>query len=478
MNVLFVSSEAVPFVKTGGLADVAGSLPRALRQAGARVSVFLPLYRSIDMAGLAYTGYAATITAGARSIEFEVFESGAGEFFIHSPELFDRAELYGTGDGDYSDNATRFSVFCRAVLTSSILMDIKPDIVHVNDWQTALIPVYMKTLYARDMADVVSLLTIHNLGYQGVFPPPAIYDTGLPESLFNVDSLEFYGRLSFLKGGILASDAINTVSKTYAAEMQTEAFGFGLDGVLSAHASRLSGIVNGIDYSQWNPESDALISDNYSARDLEGKRRCKSDLSRRAGFSRPDAPLLGVVSRLAGQKGIDLIVDACPEILELGCNIAVLGRGERDLEARLREQYEKYSDRIWLSFEYDEQAAHEIYAGSDVFLMPSRYEPCGLSQLIAMRYGTIPVVSATGGLMDTVMDFSGGAKATGFVFEMGTPEGFLECIKRTLEVFDDKPRWKTLMLNAMRSDFSWEHSASLYLELYDKTIARSAQRAG
>jgi starch synthase len=473
MNVLFAASEAVPFSKTGGLADVAGSLPGALRDAGAKVSLFIPRYRSSGGINLSRTGYGGGIHAGGRVWEYNLFEDGAGAYLIDCPELFDRDELYGTGAGDYSDNPLRFSFFCRAVLESSAAMDISPDVLHANDWQTALIPLYMKTTYSDVFPDAASVLTIHNIGYQGLFSPSAIWDTGLPESLYNKGTLEFYGQLNFLKAGIIAADSVSTVSRTYAGEIMQPESGFGLEGILRGRADSLYGIVNGLNYTEWDPATDGLIPARYSISDMDGKAVSKRAFSREAGFDDIDRPLVGVVSRLAHQKGIDLVAAGGRDMVEMGLNVAVLGRGDPELEKSLTKLARELEGAFWVSLLHDERAAHEVYAASDMFIMPSRYEPCGLSQLIAMRYGTVPVARATGGIVDTVEDFSMSNGGTGFTFRGDDDTAMLKCLKRAVAVFGDRDLWSLLMSNAMRSEFSWDTSARKYIELYEKTLVRT-----
>ncbi|MFC1549488.1 glycogen synthase [Nitrospirota bacterium] len=411
--------------------------------------------------------------AGGRVWEYSVLEDGKGAYLIDCPELFDRDEIYGTGAGDYSDNPLRFSFFCRAVLEAASAMDIRPEIVHVHDWQTALLPVYMKTTHRDSFPDAATVLTIHNLGYQGLFSPSAIWDTGLPEDLYNNGTFEFFGQLNFLKAGIIAADSVSTVSRTYAREIMTPESGFGLDGVLMDRADNLFGIVNGLDYSEWDPAADLLIPARYNASDMGGKSLSKRAFSENAGFDDIKRPLAGVVSRLAHQKGIDLVVEAGREMVEMGFNVAVLGRGDAELEESLRDMAKELKGSFWVSLLHDERAAHEVYAASDIFLMPSRYEPCGLSQLISMKYGTVPVARATGGIADTVVDFSRSDSGTGFTFKRDDAPALLECLERALKVYGDRPRWGRLMSNAMRSEFSWDKSAKGYIDLFEKTLART-----
>lgn len=475
MRVLFAASEAVPFSKTGGLADVAGTLPSALREEGADVFLFIPMHRSAAGMDIQESGYGGGISAGGRIWEYNVLEDGSGTYLFDCPGLFDREELYGTRAGDYSDNPLRFSVFCRAVLETAISMDLKADIVHAHDWQTSLIPVYMKTLYEEPFHDSVSVLTIHNLGYQGLFSPSAIWDTGLPESLYDNGTFEFHGKVSFLKAGIIAADAISTVSPTYAKEILTPDMGFGLDGVLRDRTGDIYGIVNGLDYSEWDPSYDRMIPSSYSVDNMKGKEICKREFCEMSRFVDPGRPLAGVVSRLAHQKGIDLIVEAGREMVEMGLNVAVLGRGDNEMEERLRELSNELSGNFWVSLVHDERAAHEVYAASDIFLMPSRYEPCGLSQLISMKYGTIPVVRATGGIADTVEDHTSGGNGTGFTFSGSDKGALTTALKRALKVFRDRERWNSLVRNSMLSEFSWARSAEKYIDFYKQLMDKAGR---
>lgn len=471
MKILFASSEAVPYAKTGGLADVSGALPRALAASGVDVSVFVPLYPSARGFSLVDTGCAGRIDAGGRLTGYSLYQSPDGMYyFIDCPELFDRDGLYGTKEGEYADNALRFSMFSRAVLESAGAMLMEPDVVHANDWQTGLIPLYMKTLYAEMFADAASLMTIHNLGYQGHFPPSAITVTGLSASHYNPGVLEFYGKLNYLKAGIVAADMVNTVSKTYAEEILAPAMGFGLDGVLREKAGDLRGIVNGLDYAEWDPSTDKLIPSVYSSGNLTGKAACKREFSGKAGFTDAKRPIAGVVSRLVYQKGMDIVADTAREMVAMGYNLAVLGTGEPAIEERFAGLGRELAGRFWLCPAYDERAAHEVYAASDVFLMPSRYEPCGLSQLIAMRYGSLPVAHATGGIVDTVIDSSDDTERTGFTFAPDDSDELLQCLRRALDIYNRPPAWKSLMGNAMGVNYSWDHSAGEYIALYEDAM--------
>lgn len=467
MKVLFVCSEAAPFSKTGGLGDVAGSLPAALGGTGVDVSLFIPCYSRSGSTEYRHTGFGGGIMSGGRFIEYSVHEAGkGGVYMIVCPELFEREGIYGKGGREYADNPLRYSFFSRAVLETADAMGLTPDVVHAHDWQAALVPVYMKTLYREQFGSTPSLLTIHNLGYQGVYPPTVMDITGLPWDIYNPGVMEFYGQINFLKAGIVMADHVNTVSETYAMEIQEPEYGFGLDGVLRGLGDRLSGIVNGIEMGLWNPESDPVLPAQYSARDLSGKAACKKKFLNVAGLKGMDRPLAAVVSRLAHQKGIDLVASAAEGLMDMGFNVAVLGTGAPDLEESLATLAKENPQRFWLSNTYDEAASHLMYAASDVFIMPSRYEPCGLSQLIAMRYGSIPVAHATGGIVDTVADVPKGGSGTGFLFKGASADSLTGAMRRALNMYRNKPRWASLMQAAMSLDYSWHASAQKYAGLY------------
>jgi starch synthase len=462
-RVLMVGSEAAPFAKTGGLADVLGSLPAALARLGEEVAVLLPLYRGTPTppSGPILT---LPIQVGPHAYNVaihEVIRHNVRYLFADCPPLYDRDGIYGThgtvGGGDYPDNHIRFAVLCQAALGVARSI-FRPDVFHAHDWQAGLLPVYVRESFALDPTffGVRCVLTIHNLGYQGSFPASAIADLGLDARLFHPEGLEFFGRLNFLKAGIVWSDAINAVSPTYAREIQTPEFGFGLDGLLRSRASKLTGILNGVDYEEWNPETDRHLPANYSARDLSGKRACKRELLEEMGLTaEADRPLIGIVSRFAQQKGMDLVTAILPLA---NAALVVLGSGEAPLENAFRSLAASYPDRIAVRLGYDEGLAHRIEAGADMFLMPSRYEPCGLNQIYSLRYGTVPVVRATGGLEDTVTE------QTGFKFLVDL-EG---AVQAALEAFQDRETWAARMRRGMGQDFSWNASAGEYQLLYSK----------
>ncbi|MBI5887561.1 MAG: glycogen synthase [Deltaproteobacteria bacterium] len=430
LSVIYVSPEAVPFSKTGGLADVAGALPSALKGLGAAISVFLPLHRQTASGGfnLADTGVTVSVPIGVKEVRGRVLksvETGVDTYFLKCDEYFDRTHLYTTHDGDYSDNLERFAFFSRGVLEAVKVLKIRPDIIHANDWQTGLIPAYLKDVYKQDsfFSKAGTVFTIHNLAYQGLFPA-ALYDlTGLGKGLnplrglFTPEGLEFWGKVSCLKAGIVYSDVITTVSRTYALEMQTTDYGCGLEGVLKERKDDLHGIVNGVDYDEWDPAEDTLIPANYSPDDLTGKAVCKKELLKKFGLTvKASTPVIGMVSRFTHQKGFDLVAEAAPDIMKLGAAVVILGTGEKKYQLVAEGLAAAYPGRFAVNAAFDNALAHLIEAGSDIFLMPSLYEPCGLNQIYSLKYGTVPVVRATGGLEDTVKAYPLPG-ATGFKFK-------------------------------------------------------------
>jgi len=474
MKILMVASEAVPFSKTGGLADVVGALPHALQGLGHEVGVVLPLYRMTRLENPSTLFPSVTAPLGA-NVHFAsvkmVVEKGVKFYFVDYPIFFDRAALYGTPDGDYPDNAERFGLFSRAAIEIAQL-DFEPDVLHCHDWQSGLVPVMLRTLYARSptVARVPVLFTIHNLGYQGLFRADILSELGLPASLFTIDGLEFYGKVNLLKGGLVYADAINTVSRGYAREIQTQEYGFGLDGLLRKRSAVLSGIVNGVDYSEWDPATDKFLAANYSPEDLTGKRKCKKDLLKEFGLPAADGdrPLIGIVSRLSAQKGADLIAHAANELMAEELAMVVLGSGDAIYEDLFRKLAERYPGKVAVRIAYDNVLAHKIEAGADMFLMPSRYEPCGLNQIYSLKYGTVPIVRATGGLDDTVEQVDRATEqGTGFKFADYSAKAMMEAIRAALEVYRHPKLWRKVMLNGMRQDFSWGASAAQYVRLYE-----------
>jgi starch synthase len=473
MKILFVASEGMPYSKTGGLADVVEALPKALGEMGHEVAVLLPRYRGNKTTSTVASSVSVAIGDAMR---FPAIAEGQGHagvryFFVEDPSFFDRQHLYGDRNGDYPDNAERFTEFSRAAIEFMKRIWL-PDVVHCHDWQSALVPVLLSTQHAADPAvrSLPTVLTIHNLGYRGIFPETALRRCGLPESLFRLDGLEFYGQVNFLKGGLIFADYLTTVSPRYAKEIQTQEYGWGLDGVIRNRADRLVGILNGVDYSEWSPEADKFIAQNYSARSLEGKEICKKDLLRAFGLPEEnlEGPIVGIVSRFVDQKGFDLIAEVANELAREVLAIIALGTGQPEYEALFERLAEKYPKRAAVRIGYDNALAHKIEAGADMFLMPSRYEPCGLSQIYSMRYGTVPVVRATGGLDDTVQNFDPSTKqGTGFKFEEYNGRALLECLRTAVQIYRDRDAWRAIQTSAMAQDFSWRSSATSYVTVYE-----------
>ena len=483
LRLLLISSEVEPFAKTGGLADVAGALPQALATLGHDVRVLMPKYRGVERHGTLRTAVPRVrVPIGDRTTEGALLEGRLGRavpvYFLAHDHYYDRPALYGTGQGDYLDNCERFIFFCRGALEALRALGWTPHVIHANDWQSGLVPVYLETLYKDDPAlgEVGTLFTIHNLAYQGVFWHFDMPLTGLGWDLFTPAGLEFYGKLNFLKGGLVFADVLNTVSKTYAQEIQTPEFGCGLEGVLQYRRADLHGVVNGIDVAAWDPATDRDLTKPYSAEDLAGKAACKQALAQELGIDADGAPIIGIVSRLAAQKGLDLVLEALPELVEAGFELVLLGAGEPGLETAFGQAARASRGRIAIRTGFDGALARRIYAGADMFLMPSRYEPCGLGQMISMRYGTIPIVRRTGGLADTVVEARPARRTgTGFGFAEPTARALLEAATRALAAYREPALWRQLQRNAMAQDFSWPASAREYVALYRKA-AKAAGR--
>jgi starch synthase len=482
VHVLFAASECVPFSKTGGLADVVGALPRAIAELGHQATVYLPLYRQTQLKAPRTVIASITIPFDDRYRFCSVLDGGklhgVQYYFIDYPPFYDRDALYGTPLGDYHDNPERFALYCRAVLEASKILGV-PDVFHCHDWQTALIPVLLRALYDEDPAlgAVPTVFTIHNMGYQGVFSPDTLPLLMLPWDLFTITRLEFFGKVNFLKGALTYSDFITTVSRKYAQEIQTVEYGFGLEGVLRSRNPNVAGILNGVDYCEWNPAADPFIAAQYSPESLQGKQECRRDLLRCFSLDpESTAPVIGIVSRFAAQKGFDLIALASDRLAHLNVNVVVLGSGDKDYEDLFQRLVRQYPGRFAVKVGYDNQMAHKIEAGSDMFLMPSRYEPCGLNQIYSLKYGTVPIVRATGGLDDTIEPFDlRTGKGTGFKFHEYSAEALLSTMQAALNLFDKPKEWCKLMLNGMARDFSWTVSAREYLKVYEK--ARATRRA-
>lgn len=483
MRILFAASEALPYAKTGGLADVIEALPRALVKLGHEVAVFLPLYRGVKATAISLASM--TIPQGTRlrfpAIANGGLHRGVRYFFLDDPFYFDRDGLYGDKNREYPDNAERFTEFSRATieLAKQVWM---PDLIHCHDWQTAMVPVLLRTSYADDPAvlDLPVVFTVHNMGYHGVFPKESLDRAGIPPAVFHPGGIEFFGNVNFLKGGLVYSDYLTTVSRKYAEEIQTSEFGFGLEGVVRMRADRLVGILNGVDYSAWSPDRDTLIPAKYSAKNLAGKRECKLALLDEFQLLKdnPNRPVLGIVSRFADQKGFDLIARIVREMLQEDILLAVLGTGERRYEELFRALATDFPGRVGAVIAYDNRLAHLVEAGADIFLMPSRYEPCGLNQIYSLRYGTVPVVRATGGLDDTIEPFDlEHGTGTGFKFWEYSGSALLHTIRQALHHYSDEGVWKRIQLNGMAQDFSWNTSAAEYARLYEAARAARNQTA-
>ena len=468
MKIAFCSSEVFPFAKTGGLADVCGALPLALAKLGHQIVIFLPHYKSIDQKKFSITKVNERLSKTTLAKNIEVY-------FIRQDGLFNRSGLYGDEKGDYPDNLERFQFYCRSVLDLLKQLNIEADIIHCHDWQTALISVYLKEKYQDDSfySSMKTLLTIHNLAYQGIFPREEYKKLGLKEDLFGLEGFEYFGKINLLKAGIIFSDAVNTVSPQYAKEIQTHEFGCGLEGVLRLHKDSVVGILNGLDHEFWNPRTDRLIEKNYSSDDfVKGKLENKKALEKTTGLS-VDAkvPLFGFIGRMAHQKGIDLILDSAEELARLNAQFIIQGTGDGEYSAKLREICQRFPEKFAVWFKFDEKMAHQIYAGSDFFLMPSLFEPCGLSQMISLRYGTIPIVFKTGGLVDTIISFDKNKEqGNGFMFEDYTQEGFVSVIKTAVGVFHNKKEFHHLIEDGLQADFSWDQSAKQYAGLYQHCL--------
>jgi starch synthase len=481
MKILFVASEVTPFAKTGGLADVTGSLPKILKDMEHDVRIIMPFYRMVEMSG-------AGIKKGRKGVEFQMGgvthkgllrQTSLGDipvYLVENREYFQRDQLYGTPAGDYPDNHLRFAFFCRAVLQLLKRMDFRPDIIHCHDWQSALVPILMKYEHKEDpfFMRTACIYTIHNLAYQGIFPKETIPEMDLDPDWFTMDKLEYYGKVNLMKGAILTADVISTVSETYCREIQTPEMGCGMDGLLQQRSHDLYGIMNGLDYSEWNPATDVEITKNFTPSTLSGKGANKKRLQKVLGLDQiKDIPVLAMVTRLSAQKGLDLVEPLLPKFEAEKLQLVILGVGDEKYMQILQEYKTSAPRNISINLEFRPHLARQIYAGSDMFLMPSHYEPCGLGQLIALRYGTVPVVRKTGGLGDTVFDIRENYKeANGFTFEEYTPEAFWAAVTRALETYHEKKKWEKLVRNGMNADYSWERSAKKYDELYRKALKK------
>jgi len=490
VRILLCASEIMPFAKTGGLADVAGSLPKALAGLGHDVRVALPKYALIDETRFKPEKIMENLNLpiGEKKEKAAVWLSeahhGVKAYFIDNPRRFGKGPLYG-----HPDDAERFILYQRAVLKmlSALVCQTdggrawQPEIIHCNDWQCGLIPLYLhlerERVYpeqrrrADALAEIASVFTVHNLGYQGNFPPEALQAAGLPAPFFTAEKLEFYGSFSFMKAGLLYADIITTVSPTYAREIQTPQYGERMEGILSLRRQRLRGILNGLDYEVWDPSRDHYLSSPYSADSLSGKIACKKALQARLGLPQKEVPIIGMVSRLAAQKGFDLLEQVLPHLLRMQVQLVVLGLGDKPYHDLFKRAAKAHPECVSANLEFNEELAHQIYAGADMFLMPSRYEPCGLGQMISLRYGTLPIVRATGGLADTVEDYDPTTKkGNGFRFQEYSAVALLGAIVRALFAYQDRSAWQVLMKRGMQSDFSWQASARKYEQVYQEAL--------
>ena len=487
-HVLMVASEASPWANTGGLADVSGALPRALSDLGHSVTLVIPKYRGVHLPAatrLPHRVEAGGLTGAGRDVVFHIVSQSSQRriVFVECAPLFDRPGLYGEQGSDYPDNAQRFDLLSVAALDFAELNhDFSPvDIVHAHDWQTGLIPARLR-LSTRwpSLTRAGVVFTVHNFAYQGVFPKETVPALGLPWSLFKMETGEFWGKFSWLKTGITAADYVTTVSPTYAGETRTQEFGAGLEGVLAGLGRRYGGILNGVDTDTWNPATDRFLPAHYDAQDLSGKTECKRALLARLNLPRGDdvlaRPLVGMVSRLVSQKGVDLIAAASADLVAIDATWVFLGAGEPRYEQALRQLAAAHPSRVAATIGFDESLAHLIEAGSDIYMMPSQFEPCGLNQMYSLRYGTVPIVRAVGGLDDTVQPYTAKArKANGFKFRHPTPETLVQTVRRAVRVYHNRPAWRQLMSNGMAADHSWATPAREYVKVYRRARALRAE---
>ncbi len=482
LNILFVTSEAEPFAKTGGLADVSGALPQVIKELGHEIRIMMPRYGTISerkfklhdvirLREIPITIGHETKTGHVNSSFISSLKAKVQVYFLANQDFYFRSGLYTNPDTkkDYPDNDSRFIFFCRGVLETLKKLGWQPDIIHCNDWQTGLIPAYIKTIYRNDpfFKNVKTIFTVHNLGYQGSFHASSFDKTGLPKSEFTHEGVEFYGNLNFMKAGLVYSDIITTVSEKYAEEITTtDEYGMGMEGILKKRKKDLSGIINGIDYNVWNPESDPHIDQRYDAKSIEGKEQNKIALCEKFGLEyKEGVPVIGCITRLVDQKGIDLIKEIAEDMLKMDIQFVMIGIGEKRYHDYFESLKKKFSKKAGIMFGMSEEIAHMIEAGSDMYLMPSRYEPCGLNQLYSLKYGTVPIVRATGGLDDTIQDVKG-SSGTGFKFKKYDSKELLKAIQRAVKTYKDQKTWQKIMRNGMAKDFSWESSAKKYINLY------------
>ena len=489
MHILFIVSEVDPFAKTGGLADVAAALPKALASLGHDVRIVMPLYRQVNRQqwGIQSTELRVAVTVGPQPYEGRVWQTRLPDsevrvYCMEQPALFDREGLYQREGKDHPDNLTRFSFFSQAALRILPLLNWRPEVVHCHDWQSALAcaQLTLGTLGREPFyASLATVLTIHNLAYQGLFPKTQWGLTQLPDVAFSVHGLEFYGQVNCLKGGLVSADLLTTVSPTYAREIQTSEFGCGLEGVLTARHDDLLGILNGIDETAWNPQTDPHLPTRYTAQGIAGKSLCKLALQRGQRLPEQHDLLIGMIQRLAEQKGIGIFLEALEQLMALPIQLVLLGTGDPRYHVPLTQFAARFPERLAVNLTFDNALAHQIEAGADAFLIPSRFEPCGLNQLYSMRYGTVPIVRRVGGLADTVVDLTpstmSDGTATGFVFEDYSADALVEAVQRTVSAFRDHALWARLVQHGMQQDFSWQHSARAYEHVYERVLAKKSK---
>lgn len=481
LKILIAASEVVPFAKTGGLADVTGALPKSLRSIGHDVRVVMPLYRKIDRVKYGIKETEAKISINIALVDHPAVihegslpDSDVKVYFIDCPSFFDRDEIYRTPQGEYWDNNERFMYFSKAILEMIKVVGWVPEVINCNDWHTGLVPVFLKTIYADDpvLKDIASVYSIHNIAYQGFAAKDMISHAGLPWNLFNMHQLEFYGGINYMKGGIVFSEVVNTVSEKYKEEIKTHEYSYNLEGVLWSRDKDLFGILNGIDYTSWNPATDKLLPVNYTPETIELKTEVKKKLLEEFGLKYyENVPVVGLVSRLDDQKGLDFIAEIIEEMMKLNLQFVVLGTGEEHYHRLFRGLAAKYNEKLGVALKFDNGIAHRIYAGSDMFLMPSRFEPCGLGQLISLKYGTVPIVRETGGLADTIKHYNfKDKKGNGFVFQGYNPWDLFRAIHVATDTYKNQSVWKKIQQHGMKENFSWDIAAVNYEELYDLAL--------
>ena len=486
MKILITSLEVTPFAKVGGLADIAGSLPKALNKLGYDVRVSMPKHKTVDETKFPMNSLIKemSVPIGDKEVVYSVEETMIPNteipvYLIGNEEYYNRDGIYQTPEGiDFPDNDERFICFSKAVLEMLNLLEWQPDVIHCNDWHTAFIPVYLKSLYSEKtkLKQIATLYTVHNLAFQGLFPIERSFLTGLEEDLDAMEALTIWDQLNLMKGGLLCADILNAVSKRYSQEIQTVEYGCGLESILQTRQYDLYGVLNGIDYDIWFPSTDADIVPNYDYETIGGKKVCKEALQKTLGLSvRKDTPLIGMVSRLDAGKGFDILAEGIHDIMKLDVQFVLLGTGHPQYHKIFEKIGSGYRRRMSINLKFDAKLSRQIYAGADIFLMPSRYEPCGLGQMISLAYGTIPIVRSVGGLADTISNFNPeSGEGNGFVFEEYSSEQLVYMVKKAVGTFGNKDAWVKLIKNAMDSDFSWSVSAQKYVELYEKAVAKRA----